>query len=221
MRSPYSHPATFESERDEPRIAGIDRRTIAPSLLVLGLAVLMSVILPQINDETEYSEATEKGDIVQLADGISLVPAPGWNLADGALAGETLSTVGSTASTDLVHGDVAFNVQAAPFEGTASALLTRIDEINEDLQSARGRTAQTTGRYAVTTRQGVDGLARDFVGSTRSGSVIAFVFRPPGQATEGQPAREGVEVVVYGPSSALSRRRDDIVSMIRSIRTGS
>ena len=183
----------------------------------------MSIVLPRINSETEYSDATHKGDVVQLADGIRLVPAAGWNLASGARVGETRSAVGSTASTELVRGDVAFDVQAAPFEGTASALLARIDEINEDLRRARGRAAQTTGRYAVTTHRGVVGVGEDFVSVTRHGSVVAFVFGPAGQSTTsaGQPAGEGVEVVVSGPSGAMSRRRDDIVSMIRSIRTGS
>jgi hypothetical protein len=44
--------------------------------------------------------------------------------------------------------------------------------------------------------------------------VIAFVFRLRGQTTG-----EGVEIVVSGPNSQLSRARDDIVAMIRSIRT--
>jgi hypothetical protein len=217
-----THTARLEGERDERRIAGIDRRTIAPALLVLGLAVLMSIVLPQINSHTEYSDATHEGDVVQLADGVTLVPAPGWNLASGALVGETRSTVGITASTDLVRGGVAFYVQAAPFEGTPSALLTQIGEINEDLRRARGSTAQTTGRYAVTTRQGVAGVAEDFVSVDRQGSVVAFVFGSPKESTpsEGEPTGQGVEVVVSGPSGALSRRRDDIVSMIRSIRTG-
>ena len=209
--------------RDERRIAGIDRRTVGPALLVLTLAVLMSVVVPRINSEVEYSNAVHQGAVVQLADGITLVPAPGWNLASGALVGHTRSTVGSTASTELLHGSVAFDVQAAPFDGTASALLARIDEINADLRRVRGRASQTTDRYAVTTRQGVVGVAEDFVAVTRHGSVVAFVFRSPGQPTssQGQAVGEGVEIVVSGPSDAMSRRRDDIVSMIRSIREAS
>jgi hypothetical protein len=209
--------------RDERRIAGIDRRTVGPALLVLTLAVLMSIVVPRINSEVEYSNAVHKGDVVQLADGITVVPAPGWNLASGALVGHTRSTVGSTASTELLHGSVAFHVQAAPFDVTASALLARIDKINADLRRVRGRASQTTDRYAVTTRQGVVGVAEDFVGVTRHGSVVAFVFRSPGhsKSSHGQAVGEGVEIVVSGPSDAMSRRRDDIVSMIRSIREAS
>ena len=215
--------ATPESEiGDERRIAGIDRWTIGPALLVLALAVLMSVVLPWVDSETEYSDAVDQDDVVQLADGITLVPAPGWNLASGALAGQTRSAVGSTGSTELVRGNVRFYVHAAPFDGTASALLTRVNEINADVR-AQGRTAQTTGRYTVTTRQGVAGVAEDFVSVSRRGSIVAFVFRLRAQSasSDEQPTGEGVEIVVSGPSGAMSRRRDAIVSMIRSIRAAS
>lgn len=214
---------TLESEiGNERRIAGIDRWTIGPALLVLALAVLMSVVLPWVDSETEYSDAVDRDDVVQLADGITLAPAPGWNLASGALAGQTRSAVGSTGSTELIRGNVRFHVHAAPFDGTASALLTRINEINADVR-AQGRTAQTTGRYTVTTRQGVAGVAEDFVSVARLGSIVAFVFgsRAQSEGSDGQPTNEGVEIVVSGPSGTMSRRRDDIVSMIRSIRAAS
>ena len=61
------------------------------------------------------------------------------------------------------------------------------------------RARAATRRYPVTTRQGVAGVAEDFVGTSRQGSVVAFVFRSRGQAT-----REGVEIVVSGPKGAMS-----------------
>ena len=149
------------------------------------------------------------------------MPTPGWDLASGALVGDTRSPVGSTATTQLVDGSVSLEVRAAPFEGTPSALLTRVNEINDDLDHARGSVAATTGRYVVTTRQGVVGVAEDFVGVDKQGSIVAFVFPPRTQSTgsHGQSTREGVEIVVSGPKGSMSRRRDDIVAMIRSIRT--
>ena len=207
---------------DGSRFAGIDRRTVKPALLVLALAVLMSVVLPLIDSTTPYHDEVHKGDIAEIADGITLVPASGWDLATGALVGHTRSPVGSTATTELVDGGVDFYVQAAPFAGTPSELLTRVNEISADLNHARGRAAAATHRYAVTTRQGVVGVADDFVGLTRQGSVVAFVFRSrePSTASQG-PSREGVEIVVSGPRGSISRRRDDIVTMIRSIRAAS
>ena len=198
------------------RFAGVDRRTVKPALLVLALAVLMSVVLPLIDGDAPYRDEVDKGDIAEIADGITLVPTLGWDLAAGALVGHARSPVGSTAATQLVDGSVNLDVHAAPFDGTPSALLGRVNEIDAELDHARGSGAATTDRYAVTTRQGVVGVAEDFVGVDKQGSIVAFVFGSRGQST-----REGVEIVVSGPKGPISRRRDDVVAMIRSIRTAS
>jgi hypothetical protein len=205
---------------DQPRrVAGIDRQTIGPALLVLAFAVLMAVVLPSIDSKTSYRDAVHRGAVVAIADGLTLVPTPGWDLATGALVGHTRGSVGDTATTELIHGSVKLSVQAAPFDGTPSALLRRINKIGADLERARA----ATRRYPVTTRQGAAGVGEDFVGISRQGSVVAFVFRPQGRSSQaqGQPAREGVAIVVSGPKGPISRRRDDIVAMIRSIRSAS
>jgi hypothetical protein len=115
---------------------------------------------------------------------------------------------------------VNFDVQTAPFAGTPSALLGRVNEISAKLHHARGSGAGT-GRYPVTTSQGAVGVGEDFVGVGREGSVVAFVFRAAGQPTGAQATHEGVEIVVSGPKGAIARGRGDIVAMIRSIRAGS
>jgi hypothetical protein len=214
---------TVATTYDARRSAGLDRRTIGPALLVLALALLMSVALPAIDRETAYRDQVDKGDIAQIADGLTLVPATGWDLASGALVGHTRSPVGTTATTELIDGSVELQAQTAPFEGTPSALLTRVDEINADLDRLRGGAAATTRRYAVRTRQGAAGVAEDFVGAQRQGTTVALVLRPRGQSTSSQAAAtpEGVVVVATGPKGGISRRRDDIVAMIRSIRTAS
>ena len=211
--------ARAPARSDEPRLFGVDLRTVVPALLVLGLAAVMSLVLPSIDSETSYRDQVHKGDIAAIADGITLTPASGWDLESGALVGEARSPVGSTATTELALGSVTLFVRAAPFDGTPSALLARINKINADLRHARERAAGTTDRYAVTTRQGVVGVAEDFVGVARQGSVVAFVFESREQSISSQG--EGVEIVAAGPIEAITRRRDDIVAMIRSIRTAS
>jgi hypothetical protein len=205
------------------RQLGVDPRTIAPALLVLALAAVMSLALPKIDSETTYRNQVREGDIAEIAGGITLAAAPGWDLASGALVGKTRSQVGSTATSELVHGSVTFFVRAAPFTGTPSALLTRINDINHDLNRSRGRDSGMTARYAVKTRQGAVGVAQNFVGVARQGSVVAFVLDAPGQLNGSQQGsiREGVEIVAAGPMEEISRLRDDVVAMIESIRTGS
>jgi hypothetical protein len=215
--------ATTTATSDARRVAGIDRRTVGPALLVLALAVLMSVVLPSIDRATSYRDQVDKGDVAEIADGLTLVPATGWDLATGALAGHTRSPVGTTATTAVVDGSVELQVQTAPFDGTPSALLTRVNKIDADLERLRGSAHATTRRYAVRTRQGAVGVAEDFVGAQNQGTIVAFVFRSRGQPTssQGQATRQGVVVVAAGPRGPISRRRDDIVAMIRSIGTAS
>ena len=54
------------------------------------------------------------------------------------------------------------------------------------------------------------------MGIDKQGTIVAFVLRSHGQSTG-----EGVKVVVAGSKASISRRRDDIVAMIRSISTAS
>jgi len=203
--------------------AGIDGRTVVPALLVFALAVLMSVVLPSIDGATSYRDQIDAGDVAQIADGLTLVPATGWDLATGALVGHARSPVGTTATTEVVDGSVELQVQTAPFGGTPSALLARVNKIDADLERLRGGAVATTRRYAVRTRQGAVGVAEDFVGVHKQGTIVAFVLRARGQSTssQGEATPEGVAVVVAGPKASISRRRDDIVAMIRSIRTAS
>jgi hypothetical protein len=205
------------------RRAGIDRRSVGPALVVLALATVMGVVLPAIDGRTSYRDQVDRGDVAQLADGLTLLPAAGWNLAAGALVDETRSPVGTTATTEIVQGGVELQVQAAPFDGTPSALLTRVKEIEADLSRRQGSAAATTRRYAVRTRQGAVGVAEDFVGAHKQGTVVAFVFPSSAKSSgsEGQSTGEGVVAVAAGPKGSISRRRSDIVAMIRSIRTAS
>jgi hypothetical protein len=203
--------------------AGIDRRTVVPALLVLVLAVLMSVVLPSIDAATSYRDRVDAGDVAEIADGLTIVPAGGWDLAVGALVGHTRSPVGSTARTEVVDGSVELEVQTAPFDGTPSALLARVNRIRADLQRLQGGAVAMTRRYGVRTRRGAVGVAEDFVGAHKQGTIVAFVVRSRGRSTgsQGQASGEGVELVAAGPEGSIARRRDDIVAMIRSIRAAS
>jgi hypothetical protein len=215
--------ATTTAISNPRRWAGLDRRTVGPALLVLALAVVMSVVLPSIESTTSYGDQVDKGDVAEIADGLTLVPATGWDLATGALVGHTRSVVGTTATTEVVDGSVELQVQTAPFDGAPSALLTRVNKIDADLERLRGGATATTRRYAVRTRQGAVGVAQDFVGVHKQGTIVAFVLRSraPSTGSQGEASREGVVAFAAGPKGSISRRRDDIVAMIRSIRTAS
>ena len=172
---------------DARRAAGIDRRTVGPALLVLALAVLMSVVLPSIDGATSYRDQVDKGDVAALADGLTLVPATGWELATGALVGHTRSPVGTTATTEVVDGSVEFQVQAAPLDGTPSALLTRVNKINSDLEHLQGSAAARSRRYAVRTRRAPSVSQRTSRASTSRGRSSPSCSAPTGR----RPAPKG------------------------------
>jgi hypothetical protein len=193
----------------------IDASTVKPALLVLAFAILTSVVLPWVNSRAAYRHPIHQGDVAELANGITLPAAPGWDLARGALVGHARTPLGSTASTELVNGSIDLLVRVAPFAGTPRALLARVNAISSKFHHARGASARTAS-YRVTTRQGVVGVGENFAGVTKQGSVIAFVF-----ASRRLPAREGVEVLVSGPQDTMARRRGEIVAMITGIRSAS
>jgi hypothetical protein len=196
----------------EHRFAGLDRRTIGPALLVLAFAILLSIVLPAINAAVSYHDEIHAGDVVDLADGrLTFVPAPGWNLAEGALLGRTRSGVSTTSATQLVDGDADFSVKVGPFDGTPSSLLTRVNQIDGGHDDSRGAGA-SGARYTVMTADGAVGVAEGFTGLQTQGVIVAFVFEVPGAG------RLGVQVVASGREDSLATRRNDIVAMIRSVR---
>jgi hypothetical protein len=87
----------------------------------------------------------------------------------------------------------------------------------------RGSATTTTRPYEVTTRQGAVGLAEDFAGLHKQGTIVVFVLDTPAQATgsDGEPTAEGVKIVASGARGSIARRRDEIVRMIRSLQVTS
>ena len=47
----------------DERLFGVDRRTIAPTLAVFALAIVMSVVLPVINAKVPYDDIVKAGDV--------------------------------------------------------------------------------------------------------------------------------------------------------------
>jgi hypothetical protein len=201
----------------EHRIAGIDRRTIRPALAVLALALFVSVVLPRVDGAVGYDDEIRAGDVIDLADEgrLTFVPAPGWNLEEGVRVGGTRSGTSGTSTTVLTAGDVLLAVEVAPFDGTPAALLTRVDELNDDLDDARGL-GVSGDRFTLRTDAGAVGVAESFTGLKRQGTLAAFVVGLPGRT--GRTASAGVTVLTAGSEGALATRRDDIDAMVRSIR---
>lgn len=187
------------------RWCGLDRRTIAPALAVLSLAIVMTVVVPAVNSAVKYTEQVASGDIMELADGVTFVPEPGWGITDGVRRGNEPAGGYPTTAT-VVNGDASLSVGVVPFGGDADAALTQLEE---RVRRAEPDAAETTTgtRAPLTTDQGVQGLTVDVTDAVARKVLAAFVI--DGFA---------VKAVAIEPLRATTSDRDTANRMITSIR---
>jgi hypothetical protein len=196
----------------EHRVLGIDKRTIAPALLVLGLLVVLAFVVPAIDDAVPYDDPIVAGDVMDLVGGrLTFVPAEGWNRVDGSLVGEGGVEAPGSVSL-LTMQDISVSITTGEFEGTPDELLDQVNRVNEALKDPRGLGASGP-RQTVTTDSGLVGVAETFTGLDQRGVTGAFVVDVDGTSV-------GVEVVVKGSVQSMSDHFDEIVAMLDSIALG-
>lgn len=191
----------------EHRFLGLDRRTIAPALLVLALAFICATVIPAIDSAIEADNPVRSGDELNLGKGLTMVPAQDWNIVTGLRVGDETNApaTGATLPVELSNGTVTLKVVVGPFAGTPNALLDQINQVNTELDDI-DQFATTGDRVSVTTAQGETGVVETFTGSDVGGKIAAFVH-------DGT----GVEIVVVGLPEDMARHQDDIEAMVESI----
>jgi hypothetical protein len=207
-------PSAVETPRFEPdagwvpadeRLFGVDRRTIAPTLAVFALAIVMSVVLPVINAKVPYDDIVKAGDALQLQGDVTFVPEAGWGITSGIRVGNAPLSGEYPATATVEDRAVKFSVHTAPFDGDANKLLDQIETTSEALN--RGRGAHVAGTHTtIVTDQGKQGATARVIGPHTGGVIAAFVF-------DGR----GVEAVATGPSDAGADPTGAVFRMIRSI----
>ena len=207
-------PSAVEAPRFEPdagwvpadeRLFGVDRRTIAPTLAVFALAIIMSVVLPVINAKVPYDDIVKAGDALQLQGDVTFVPEAGWGITSGIRVGNAPLSGEYPATATVEHKAVKFTVHTAPFDGDANKLLEQIETTSEALN--RGRGVHVAGAHTtIVTDQGRQGATARVTGPHTGGVIAAFVF-------DGR----GVEAVATGPSDAGADPTAGVFRMIRSI----
>ncbi len=192
----------------DQRWFGLDRRTIAPTLTVFALALLMSVVLPLVNVSIPYHDLVRAGDVMELEGDVTFVPDAGWGITSGVRSGRGPSSGEYPDHATVVDGDTTFTVRTAPFHGDANALLDQIEKTTDALN--RGRGIHVTGRHTtVVTDQGKQGTTARISGPQKSGVIAAFVF-------DGR----GVEAQATGRSDGAPEPTASVIHMIRSISRG-
>jgi hypothetical protein len=189
----------------DQRLFGVDRRTIAPTLAVFALVIVMSVVLPVINAKLRYDDIVKAGDVLQLQGDVTFVPEAGWGITSGVRAGDTPLSGEYPATATVEHKAVKFRVHTARFDGDADKLLHQIETTSEALNRGRGVHA-TGGHTTIVTDQGKQGAIARVTGPHTGGVIAAFVF-----------SGRGVEAVATGPSDNSPEPTAAVFRMIRSI----
>lgn len=193
----------------EHRLLGLDKRTLPFALAVVAVWALWAVVVPWVNGLVDWDDPIRAGDVIQVTDDVTLVPAVGWGLESGLRTTDrTSSGVRSTASVALTHDGVQFMIQPGPWTGTAAALLRQVDKITTLASNDEG--FQISGSaQPILTRAGARGVIQSFRSARVDGVIAAFVY-----------GDQGLEIQAVGPSGALAAQADEIRKMIESLCQG-
>lgn len=189
----------------DERLLGLDRRTLRPTLVVLALFVVMSVVLPVINAAVPYHDIVRAGDVMQIEGDVTFVPEAGWGITSGVRAGHPPMSGQYPTSATVEDGALKFTLRTGSFRGDADQLLDQIQTTSEALN--RGRGVHITGAPAtIVTAQGKQGATVRVTGPHTGGVIAAFVF-----------GDRGVEAVATGPTDAGAAQSAAVLRMIGSV----
>ena len=189
---------------DERRF-GLDRRTLRPTLAVLGLVFVMSVVLPVINATVPYHDIVRLGDVMQIEGDVTFVPEAGWGVTSGVRAGHAPISGQYPASATVEDGALKFTVRTGPFHGDADQLVDQIEATSDALNQGRG--VHITGVPAtIVTASGKQGATVRVTGPHTGRRDRRFRF-----------GGRGVEAVATGPTDAGTEQSAAVLRMIGSI----
>lgn len=189
----------------EQRWLGLDRRTIPPALVVIGLWLVMVIVPASLNQAVEYDDEVVAGDVMQLGARVTFVPTPGWGIEEGLRASDATNSGEYPPDAKVVDGDVSLRVITAPFDGDAEALLDQIKETTDALNDEAG--FHVVGDpVPFQTAAGEVGVIARYEATGSKGLLAALVF-------DGL----GVEMIATGPQDTPTETVEDIARMIASV----
>ena len=187
------------------RWLGLDRRSLPFALVALLVWVLWAFGAPAVNQAVPWTDPVRPGDVLQLADSVTMVPAVGWGLQSGLRSTDRTASGERSEDVVLVTDGVRFGVRTGPWDGTPAALLAQSTTI-VGAQIGTDRFTVTDGATTFQTGDGDVGVVDGFSASSAEGLIAALVF-------DGT----GLQVVVSGPQAQLAAHAQEIGTMIASI----
>lgn len=212
----------------DERVAGFDKRTIAPGLVALLIWFVWAHGMPWINEQIEFDNPAQAGDVIDLgAEELTMVPTVGWQIESGILVSDEpavpVALGGVAGGRALVTQEgISFAVESANFDGTPDEILDVAVDESEALDEIQFEDLQD--RIDIINIDGVPGRLVPFVGQEEGGFIATFVFEVEAPATEEsdeepvEPTPVGVQVTVRGDNDADESFGEDVVAMLQSIR---
>jgi len=196
----------------DQRVAGFDRRTIWPGVVLLIVWALWAHVTPWIDGQIEVDNPIVAGDVINLGNGeVTFVPAVGWDLVSGVLLTKGKEDATSVPASAVLSSDVVgYSAKSGNWEGSPNRLLDRTIDINESLDQLIAKDEQA--RVAVENADGVPGELAYIVGADEAALVVTFVF----DSGSGSFPDIGVEVEVRGTPANLKKQVKDIASMLET-----
>jgi hypothetical protein len=190
----------------ERRWLGLDRRSLWPAAVILGVALLFAGILPTVNEAIGYDDETQPGDVMTLGSGITFEPAPGWQVESGVRVGdETVS--GAAPPVKLSQGGVSVLVQVFPSQDDAATVLKNFEAISGESDTPPDF-AVVSRRVAFTTASGLPGRLEQYEGAGVDGVLAVVTF----------PEKDlALTFAASGPNGDLDPLGTDIGTMLASV----
>jgi hypothetical protein len=183
---------------------GMDRRTIAPTVVVLALVFVTAVLLPLVNEFTDYHDEVVGGDVMELNFGVTFVPEPGWGITAGVRTTNPLAGGLYPEEAAVADGSSALTVKTDSFDGDANALLDQLESTTAGLAEDMSITSE---RVSITSDSGETGVLEQLSGASTQALLVAYVI-------DGV----GVAVTATAPADASSDDIDAVARMITSVR---
>lgn len=189
----------------DQRCHGLDRSSFRLALPVLVLAVLLVLVVPNVDAAVPGGTEVTAGQRVGLSGDVSFSPAAGWTLSSGLLLGSAPRSGGYPSSAEVVDGAVAFSVMTTSWTGTPEQLLGQFQSTT-DANGDRRALHVSGNPQPFTTAAGQSGVLSSYRSTTTDGLAAALVL-------DGT----GVLAIETGPTDGVSTPSSDVTAMLTSI----
>ncbi|MBB2940688.1 hypothetical protein FB565_000392 [Actinoplanes lutulentus] len=185
----------------EQRWLGLDKRTLTPAIVVAVIAILLTFVVPLIDDALPQDDAIQAGQRLDLGGGIAVTPPTGWELESGIRVGETTTVpvTPGTADASFSGDGVSISIHVASFTGDTTALLDQVETVDNTVSGRRA---------TVAAQGGIAGLAENYTGVGTAGLVAAYTFPQTGT---------GMTITVTAPAGQLAAHQKQIDAVLHSV----